>query len=143
MTNTNKLPITFLVIGIVALIWNILGLLNFFSQTMISAETLAALPLEQQELLTSTPLWLKVVFGVATLSGVIASVGLLMKKAWSVPLFFLSLIAVLIQMTYSTFATNAVEVQGSFAYVLATIVMLYALFLWYYAKKALSKGWLN
>lgn len=137
------LPRTFWIIGIVALIWNLLGLAAFFGDVMMSAEALASLPEEHQELYLSSPIWLKAVYGVATVGGCLACIGLLLKKKWSMSLFMISLIAIVIQMGYSIFFTNAAEVLGSQAYIMPILVIGIGVFLWYYSKSANAKGWLN
>ena len=143
MTNIS-IPRTFWVIGIVALLWNLMGLASFFAQVMMSADVLASLPEEQQEMYINTPIWLKAVHGIATVGGCLACVGLLLKKKWSMPLFMISLIAIVLQMGYSIFFTDASEILGAAqAYVIPILVIGIGVFLWYYSKSANAKGWLS
>lgn len=139
----NKPGTTFWIISVLALIWNLLGVMNFIGQTFMSDEALAALPPEQQELFQSVPSWMTVVFAVAVLTGTLGSLGLLLRKAWAVPLLLVSLIAVILQMGYSLFLTNMVEVMGTPAVVTSTMVIIFAIFLYFYSKKCRDKGWLT
>ena len=141
---TTSIPRTFWVIGIVALLWNLMGLASFFAQVMMSADVLASLPEEQQEMYIHTPIWLKAVHGIATVGGCLACVGLLLKKKWSMPLFMISLIAIVLQMGYSIFFTDASEILvAAQAYVIPILVIGIGVFLWYYSKSANAKGWLS
>ena len=140
---TTKLPVTFWIIGVVALIWNLLGIFNFIGQTFMSEATLASLPEDQQALYEAVPIWVTVAFGIAVLSGTIACIGLLMKKGWAVPLFFVSFVAILIQMIYNVFLSNAQEVHGPTFVALPLLILGVAVFLYYYAKSSRAKGWIG
>ena len=138
-----KVPTSFWIIAVIALLWNLMGLAAFFSDVMMSAETLAALPEAQQELYNNNPSWLKVIYGIATIGGTLACIGLLMRKSWCVILFLVSLIAVLVQMGYSLAMTNVVEVMGSHVAVMSAMVILTSIFLYYYSNKSRAQGLLS
>lgn len=143
MNDQLKLPTSFWLVAVGALLWNLLGTYAFFSDTFMSAETLASLPEAQQALYESVPMWTKIVYGIATITGLLASIGLVMKKSWSVPLYLVSLVAVIIQMAYSFFMTNAREVMGTAGTLMPLLVVFIALLLYYYSKRCDSRGWLS
>lgn len=144
MQDKQKIPVTFWIISVVGLLWNAMGVFNFGSQMAMTDEILAALPEAQRTLYESTPGWIRAVFGIAVIGGLLGCIGLLMKKAWSIPLFLVSLIAILIQMGYSWFATNAVEAVGPvMGIVMPLVVILIGAFLWYYARSSQRKGWIS
>ena len=145
MTTSNKPTTGFWVIAVIALLWNLWGVFAYLGQTvLLTDEVKALMPAEQVALIESTPSWLNIVFAVATVGGALASLLLLMRRKLAVPLFALSLIAVIIQMGYSWFATDAAEIYGAVqGYVLPTIVILFGLFLYMYSKKCAGKGWLR
>jgi len=101
------------------------------------------LPEAHQALYEVVPMWLYVVFGIAVLTGIIGSIGLLMKKKWATPVFLVSLIGVIIQSIYNLFISGAIEVIGTKAIIMPLIILGFALFIWYYSKLADSKGWLS
>lgn len=143
MNNSSQtVPITFWVIAVIALLWNLIGGATFVSNMMITPESLALLPAEQQAMYAENPVWIKIIYGIATLGGIIASIGLLLRKAWSEKLFLVSLIAVLIQMGKSIFSLSdsGLDMQQM---TLPIMVILIALFLWYYSKKAIARGWIS
>ena len=139
----STIPRSYLVIAIAAVIWNLLGVMAFFSQVMMSEEALAALPAEEQALLASSPGWLNVVFAVAVFAGLLGSIGLLLKKVWCVPLFLLSLLAVAVQMLYSNLMTEAPAVYGIIAVIMSIITVVIAAYLLYYSRQAREKSWLT
>lgn len=129
-------------ISIIALLWNLSGLFAFFSEVFMSQEALAALTEAQRALYESTPLWLKVFYGIAVFGGTFGCIALLARKSLAITLFIISLLAIIIQMGYSLFLTNAVEVYGAIAAIMPVIVIGIGIFLVWYSKSVKSKGWL-
>ena len=87
-------------------------------------------------------MWMKLVFGIATILGLVGSIGLLMRKKWAIPALLVSLIAVVIQMGYSSFATNALEVMEQ-SPVFPAMIVLFSAVLWWYSKRSDSRGFLS
>lgn len=142
MTN-QKLPTLFWVIAIAALLWNLMGVFSFFAHTMISEEALAALPEAERALYNTAPTWQKIVFAIAVFSGLLGSIGLIMRKEWCVPLFVICLISVAIQMSYQILGTEAMEVYGPQAAIMPVLVIVIAAYLLYYSRQCRERGWLN
>ena len=101
------------------------------------------MPPEQQQVNLATPGWVLVVFGIAVSAGVLGSLGLLLRQRWAVPLFLLSLLAVVVQTIGAYLTTPAWELMGASHLVMPVIVTLVAAFLWWYAGRARAKGWLG
>jgi len=134
---------SFLIIAILALLWNLMGVMNFYLDVTISSEALSALPDGQRELYETTPLWTKILFGIATISGTLACILLLMKKSLAIPVFIISFIAVIIQMTYWLVFTNSMKVYGPAGAVMPLIVIFISAFLVWYANSSKAKGWIS
>lgn len=136
-------PKSFWVIAIAALLWNLLGVAMFFMQVTASPETVAAMPAEQRQVYEATPGWLNIAFAVAVFGGVIGSLGLLLKKRWAVTLFLISLLALLVQMMGAYAATPVWEAYGPAGLAMPILLVVIALLLWVYARKATIRGWLD
>lgn len=143
MTTASKPTISFWIVSSLALFWNFMGVLSFVMNLMMTPEALAALPQAQQTLYESTPTWVNIVYGIAVFSGTAGCIMLLIRKALTIPLLWISLAAVLIQMGYSLTMTNALEVYGNTGLIMPAIVIAIAIFLVWYAKKAHAKGMLG
>ena len=125
-----------------AFVWNLLGIFNFYTQITLTEEAIAALPLVEQELMNSTPLWSLIAFGIGVFGGTLGCVGLFIQKKWAFyPLLF-SLIAVMAQMGYWLFFTKAVEVYGNSTYAMPMVVILVAYLLLRLSKNGIVKGYL-
>ncbi len=144
MTTVNKPGAGFMVIAVLALIWNLIGIFFWASEHfLMTDEVKNALPPDQLELINNAPSWGIFVYGIAVFAGVLASIFLLMRNKLAVPIFALSLIAILIQMGYWIFGTAAMEVYGPEAVIMPLIVILIAVFLYFYSKKQVAKGILH
>lgn len=140
--NQTKVPITYWIVGVLGILWNLAGIANFVFQVFFTESMVELMSAEQKELILSTPSWLNIVFGVATILGLVGSIGLLLRKKWAVPALLGSLVAVVIQMGYSSFAMNAVEVMDQ-SPVFPAMIVLFSTVLWWYSKRSDARGFLS
>ncbi len=136
-------PRSFLVIGIVALLWNALGVFFYLMEVTRSPEALAQMAEAERALIESLPSWVTGAYATAVFLGLLGCAGLLLKKAWGVTLFMVSLVAIVVQMGYWLFMTNSPEVYGSEVFVMPVIVTAIGAFLVWYSRAAKAKGWLS
>ncbi len=120
--------------------WMLMGILSFLNSESMSAEALAALPQEMQDLMAATPLWLRVIYGVATVSGLVGALGLVLRKSWSIAVLTVSLVAVLIQMSYWLFGMRALAILGSGAAGMPSVVIILGGFAVYFAVVSRQRG---
>jgi hypothetical protein len=136
-------PMWFWAVAAFALLWNLMGVSSFLMQVSMTDEGLKALPLAEQELYNSYPLWTYIAFAIAVFGGMIGSVGLLMKKKWAKPAFIISLLAIIPQMIQNLFFTNAREVYGPGTEVMPILIIVFGLFLVWFSTLASNKSWLK
>jgi len=135
---------SFWIIGGAALIWNLFGFVVYFMQVSASPEELAAsYSAEEIDFMLSTPKWATSAFAIAVNAGVLGSLFLLLRKAWAVPMFVLSLVALLIQ-DLNTFVLNdAVAVFGATPVYIQGSVLTISVLLIFYSRATKRKGWLS
>jgi len=141
--NQSSLPSWFKTVAILAIVWNCLGLLSFIMHTMMTPEILASLPEAEQKLMLSYPAWASVAFGAAVIFGVLASILLLMKKAFSFECYLISLIAVVIQDYHWFVMENVIPVLGMSSLVMPSLVLIVGIGLLLLSHKGKQDGWLN
>lgn len=136
------LPKWFYAVATIALLWNLMGVINFIMQISMTPAQIAELPVAEQNLLNNTPLWSIIAFALGVFGGSIGCIGLLLRKAWSIIALAVSLFAVLAQMSYWLFFTTAVEVYGPSTYLMPTLVIIVAYLLFRLSNKGIEKGYL-
>jgi hypothetical protein len=136
-------PRSFWIIGVLALLWNLIGIATYLMTVTMGPEALAALPEAERAMHASTPAWDTSAYAIAVFGATLASVALLMRKAWSVPIFIVSLIAILLQMGFGIFATPLLEVQGAGAAILPLVIVVIAISLVWFSNAAKRKGWIS
>ena len=140
---TTKLPKWFWVVSIIFLLWNLMGVFNYLNQAYNSVQMLEGMTPEQIATFESIPAWATGAFAIAVFIGTIASIGLLTRKKWALPFFWISLIAAVAQFMNWLFISNAVEVFGPTTYIMPIIVMLIGLYEVLFSKKGIKKSWLK
>lgn len=144
MTDTKNKPTTsFWIIGILALLWNLMGVFAYLQQAYMTAEDLAALPADQQALYENVPAWVTAVFALAVFGGALGCILLLLRKKLATFVFIISFISILAQMTYNLFMSKALEVYGPGGMIMPIMVVVLGAFLVWYSKKMEAAGILN
>jgi hypothetical protein len=135
---------TFWFIGGVALIWNLFGMAVYYLTVSATPEQLAAqYTPEQIAVIEGTPVWATAAFGLAVTTGVLASLSLLLRKAWATPLFVVSLVAVLVQNVNTFVLNDAIAVFGMAPVYIQAAIIVVGVFLIAYSGSARKKGWLS
>lgn len=108
-----KLPRSYWIVSILALVWMLFGVVAWTMDLMTNEQALASMSEPQRQLYAARPPWLFGIYAVAIFSGLLGAIGLLLRKRWAVALFALSLIAVIIQFGYTFFGMDAVRLLGA------------------------------
>lgn len=140
--NSNKPTVLFWIIGVFALLWNLMGVFQYLSQAYITDEIKATLPPEDILYMDNVPSWVIGAYAIAVFSATFACIAFLMKKKWATNLFILSLFAVLAQVIYNLFIQDYIAVEGS-KVLMPIIILAIALFLVFFSKNADKKGYLS
>ncbi|MEO9600697.1 hypothetical protein [Parasphingorhabdus sp.] len=143
MTDKTKAPIWFWVVGVVALLWNALGVSAYFQQILMSAEQFAALPQVQQELLSTQPTWVTAAFAIAVFAGLAASIALLIRKRLAVRLFLVSLLAVIVQFSSYFIIDGYKEFVAEQGWAMPILIVIFGVAFFLFARHAEQKGLLN
>ena len=146
MKNDGKVkpPVSFWVVGVVALLWNLMGAMAYIGQAYMTDEVKAALPADQQALLENIPAWATAAFAIAVWGGVLGCLALLLRKKWARPVLVISLLGILVQMSYSFFMSNALEVYGTGqGMVMPLLIIVIGVVLVLFAKSSQNKGWIS
>lgn len=143
MNTTARPPVLFWIVAILAVLWNLLGVFSFYYHFTATPEVIATWTEEQQRLFEAMPRWLFGPFAVATFGGLLGSLGLLLRKRWSVPVLLLSLLGIVVQFTANYLTTPMWQTTGLRGLSFPLCIAAVGLFLWWYARRAAARGWLR
>ena len=143
VTETTKPPRSFWIISILALVWNAIGIVTYLMTVTMSPEALAELSEAERALYTDIPAWATSAYAIAVFGGTLASALLLLRKAWAVPVFVVSLLGILVQMAHAFLMTDMLEVQGAAAAILPLLIIVIAIYLVIFSRSAKRKGWIR
>ncbi|WP_235295779.1 hypothetical protein [Portibacter marinus] len=142
-TSTSKPGYLFWIIVVLALLWNLAGVSQFFAQAMNTESWRANFTPEMLEIMDNLPLWYIVVFAIAVFISTFACVFLLFRKKLAVPLFLIGFFAVTIQCTFNLFINEAKAFYGFGQIAITIILPIVSFALYWYARKCEKKGWLT
>lgn len=135
--STNKPPIWFWIVSVVALIWNGLGVDGYLGQAYNTERYLNSFTPEQLEVAANAPSWIMGACAIAVFTAVIGAILLLLRKKWATTFWTISLIAVIAQMGYGIFSGSVIDMT------MTIMIIVFAFgFLWF-SRKAQAKGWLS
>jgi len=144
MTNKTKPATWYWVVSVLALLWNLKGVLAYLVQAFMTEQMKADYSPEQMALIESRPAWVTAAFAIAVWGGLLGCIALLIRKRWARPLLLISLLGIIAQTSYNLFATNAAEVFGQVqGLVMPLLVVVIAILLVLVAKIADRKHWIT
>ena len=126
-----------------ALLWNLVGLLAVVADLRLSAADIAALPPAQQALYAARPLWSVVASVVAVGGGAVGCAALLFASRWALPLLWASLAGVVLQDIGIFAIAGAGRSPEVVPLMLQGLVLLIAVALVRFARRALQRSWLS
>ena len=143
MTTTNKPVATFWIIAVLALIWNIMGVMAYLAQAFMTDDMKALLPEAEREMYETKPAWATAAFAFAVFAGLTGSIALLLRKKWAAPLFLISLLGILIHQLYLFLVSNIMDEASPSMMVMPILVTVTGIFLVWYSRKSIVSGILD
>lgn len=141
MSNSVKVPTWYWIVAVIALIWNLMGVMAFVSQSMMTPEMLELLPDDQREAYQNTPMWSTIAFATAVFGGTLGSITLLMRNKLSNLLFMISFLGIMIQQVYNFVVIDSIAMFGGGAVIMPIMVVVGGVLLIMLARKAQSNHW--
>lgn len=143
MNTTNSKPsASFWAISIIALLWNLMGVNQYILMAYKSESVRAGLSAEKLALIDATPVWSTAAFATAVFAGALGCIILLLRKKLANTLFLVSFLGIIIQNIDAFMRFKISEFTGA-EITFTLLIPLIGLFLIWYSKKCISKGWLK
>lgn len=135
-----KSPRFFVTIGILLLLWNLMGVAAFVMQYTADLIVLARTDPTTAQAFAAMPGWVWGAYGVAVGAGTLGAVLLLMKKAVAATLFLISLIAVIVQFGYTFLGTDLLAIKGATSAAFPALIIIVAIVQLLYARSLVARG---
>ncbi len=134
-------PRFFFVIAVILLLWNLMGVVAFVGEYTMDLDALAKTDPVGARIFAAMPGWLWVVFALAVGSGTLGALALLLRRSAAVPLFMISLAAVIVQFGYTFLATDLIAAKGVLiATAFPALIFVIAICQLLYARSLKAKG---
>ena len=140
MTATVKAPWHLWVVAILAVLWNAMGCFDYYATQSQMESYMSQFTPEQLEYFYGFPTWVDACWAVAVWGSLLASLLLLVRKAWAVWLFGLAILGMIGTSIYSFGLSSGMELMGSGAMAFTAVIWVIALFLFFYSKAMAKKG---
>ena len=106
-------------------------------------EVLEAMSEAERNLHLSTPSWVTAAFAIAVWFGLLGSILLLLRKAMAHPILVISLVGIVVQQFWIFFISDSLEVYGAEQSIMPIVVLLFAIYLIIFTRKAKASNWIN
>ena len=133
-------PTWFRIVALLAVLWNAFGVAMYLSSVGIFGDPMAGLTEAERAAASSIPSWITGAFAIGTFAGLLGSLGLALRMDWAVPVFIVSLVALLVLEGWIVFFSGALEIFGI---AVPIMVSAGAILLGWVAVHARQRGWLS
>ena len=143
MSSSTKAPMWFLIVSIIALLWNLIGLWGFTTSFNLGPEDMADVPERMRGYYEAGVPWFYwAAYGLAVIAGVLGCILLLLKRKLATLVFILSIVGILIFNTWSFLISDMAELMITEDYVIQSLVIGIAILLLFLSKRAERKAWI-
>ena len=140
MPEAVKTPKLFWIIAILSLLWNLVGAFDYTMTQTRNQAYLDNFSQEQLDYYLGFPTWVIFFWALAIWSSVAGSILLLLRKAWAVPVFLVSLVSMVINAIYNYGLSDGMAVAGTGGFIFTLVIFVIALGLWLYARAMRKRG---
>ncbi|MFB9053702.1 hypothetical protein ACFFVB_11505 [Formosa undariae] len=136
MSDSAKLPIWYWIVTGFYLLWNGLGVQQYFIQANNTEAFRSKYTEIQLQEIAEMPTWVMRAYAVAVMFGFLASILLMVRKRFAYPSALTSLIAVIAQMSYVFYVVKPPSL------LIPVLTLVFSILLLLFSKYSKSKNWL-
>jgi hypothetical protein len=135
-----KTPIHLWVVGVVSLLWNAMGAFDYLATQLKMDFYMSQFSVDQLAYFYAFPAWAVAGWAFGVWGAFAGSIGLLMRRSWSVWAFAVSLAGMAVSSIYTLGLSNGAEVMGSGAIAFSAVIWIVAIFLLLYSWAQAKAG---
>lgn len=138
-----KPPVWLYIVGVILLLWGLAGCWAFYLHVTVGPAIDPSATDWDRAYFAALPGWFNIDYAVAVGAGLLGSIALLLRSKWAVTLYWLSLIAVVIQFGWIFLATDMIAVKGMWVTCFPAFIFAMAVFEVWVSSRAKRRGWLS
>lgn len=140
-TGAQRAPWHLWVVGVLSLLWNSVGAVDYLMTQTRNAAYLGSFTPEQMAYFQGFPAWAIACWALSVWGGVLGSALLLARRRFAVPVFLVSLVAMLPMWLYNYVFSDGLRLMGGAgALAFSALIFVVALALWWYARRLAGAG---
>jgi len=135
-----RTPVHLWIVGILALLWNAVGAFDYLATEMRLDSYMSQFSQEQLDYFNGFPAWVVACWAIAVWGSLLASIGLLLRRRWSVWLFGVALVGLALTTIHNFVLTDGAEIMGSAAVIFTVVIWVISIALFLYARWMARRG---
>lgn len=140
MTKASRAPKHLWIVGIVTLLWNLMGAYDYLMTQTRNEAYMGKFTQPQLDYFYGVPVWFEFFWALAVWGGVLGCVLLLLRRGLALPVFAVSFVSMVITTIYSFGLSDGMQVMGTMGFVFSLVIFLVALGLVLYARAMRRRG---
>jgi len=138
-----KAPVHLWLVGVLALLWNTIGAFDYLASQFKLEFYMKQFTPEQLSYFYGFPAWAVAGWAFGVWGAFAGSIGLLLRKSWSVWAFAASIVGMVVSSIYTLALSEGMKIMGSGALMFSAIIWVVAIFLLLYAWAQAKRGVLS
>lgn len=137
---TAKAPLHLWIVGVLAVLWNAIGAFDYTATHLRIEAYMSAFTPEQLEYFYGFPAWAVAAWALGVWGALLGSIALLLRKAWALWAFGISIAGMVLTTTYNFVLTDGAALMGPGAIAISAVIWVIALALFFYARAMAKRG---
>jgi len=139
-TTQTRAPAHLWVVGVLSLLWNAIGAFDYTATKLRLDFYMNQFTPEQLDYFYNFPAWATVGWALGVWAALGGSIGLLLRKAWAVTAFAVSLVGLAISSLYNVVLSGGMEIMGAGGVAFTVVIWVIAILLFVYTRWQSRRG---
>lgn len=136
----SRTPAHLWIVGVISLLWNAMGAFDYLATKLRLDFYMSQFTPEQLAYFYGFPAWATVGWALGVWGALAGSVGLLLRRAWSIWAFGASVLGLVISSLYSFALSDGAAIMGTEGAIFTAVIWVVAILLLVYARRLAQRG---
>jgi len=135
-----RTPVHLWIVGVLTLLWNLMGAFDYLATQLRLEAYMSQFSEQQLAYFYGFPKWAVAGWALGVWGALAGSIGLLLRRKWSVVAFAISIAGMVVTSLYTFGLSNGADMMGAGAMVFTAIIWVVAILLLLYARAMATRG---